>query len=116
MSNSPTVQKPTFSKVIKDGKVAVLYSPRYGAGWSTWNSENRDFLLFDSGLVDLAEKHASEADVEAYLTRKLGDAPYCGGWIDIRIEWISQGTAFEVTEYDDYESIREHDISEWSIA
>ena len=25
-----------MEKVIRDGKVAVLYSPGYGAGWSTW--------------------------------------------------------------------------------
>jgi hypothetical protein len=104
-------------KVVRDGKVAVLYSPGFGAGWSTWDSNNKDFLLFDSGLVALAEKRANEAEVDAYIKTKLGeDAPYCGGWRDIEIEWIKEGTAFEVREYDGSESIREHDISEWTIA
>ena len=26
-----------MDKVIRDGKVAVLYSPGFGAGWSTWS-------------------------------------------------------------------------------
>ena len=26
-----------IEKVVRDGKVAVLVSPGYGAGWSTWN-------------------------------------------------------------------------------
>ena len=26
-----------MNKLIRDGKVAVLISPEYGAGWSTWN-------------------------------------------------------------------------------
>ena len=26
-----------MNKVIRDGKVAVLYSPGYGAGWYSWN-------------------------------------------------------------------------------
>ena len=26
-------------KYIKDGKVAVAYSPGFGAGWSTWNDD-----------------------------------------------------------------------------
>lgn len=106
-----------FDKVIRNGQVAVLYSPEFGAGWSSWDRENSDFLLFDSGLVTLAEKGANQDEVEAYLKTKLGDrVPYCGGWRDIRIAWIDQGTAFEIMEYDGSESVRYYDISEWTIA
>jgi hypothetical protein len=28
-----------MEKVIRDGKVAVLYSPGYGAGWYSWNRD-----------------------------------------------------------------------------
>lgn len=31
-----------MDKVIRDGMVAVIYSPGYGAGWSSWN---RDYPL-----------------------------------------------------------------------
>ena len=30
-------QGVNMQKVIRDGKVAVLYSPGYGAGWYTWS-------------------------------------------------------------------------------
>lgn len=36
----------------EDGKVAVLISPGYGAGWSTWASdEDVEFFLFDATMV-----------------------------------------------------------------
>ena len=27
----------TIDKAINDGMVAILYSPGFGAGWSSWN-------------------------------------------------------------------------------
>ena len=44
------------NKVIRGGKVAVLYSPGYGAGWSTWGSEHKEILLFHPRLVEAVEK------------------------------------------------------------
>lgn len=100
-------EAPTFEKVIRDDKVAVLVSPGWGAGWSTWNSEYRDFLIFDSGLIGLLEANASNDKVEAYLTEKLGEDHniYMGGW-PAEIEWLPVGTAFYIHEYDGYESLR----------
>ena len=40
-----------MNKLEKDGKVAVMISPGFGAGWSTWNSEFRDTLLFDAEIA-----------------------------------------------------------------
>ena len=41
-----------MEKYIKDGKVGVLVSPGYGAGWSTWGDDGlRDQLALDSRLV-----------------------------------------------------------------
>ena len=40
-----------MNKVIRDGKVAVVVSPGFGAGWSTWafrgEEDYRDFMMFD---------------------------------------------------------------------
>lgn len=94
------------TKVVRNGKVAVLYSPDYGAGWSTWTSEHAEFALFDSGLVWLAESKATQKDVDKYIKEALGDAYFfTGGWRDIEIEWIPVGTMFKVDEYDGNESI-----------
>lgn len=43
-----------MEKVIKDGKVAVCFSPHYGAGWSTWADEkHRETLLFHPAIVNM---------------------------------------------------------------
>lgn len=96
-----------FEKMVRDGKVAVLYSPGFGAGWSTWADDNlKAFAQFDKGLVELAERGAKEDEVEAYIAEKTGDAYfYLGGWKGIRVEWLPQGTHFIISEYDGSESI-----------
>lgn len=40
----------TYEKYIFNDKVAVLYSPEYGAGWYSWNTEHPG-LLFDKEIV-----------------------------------------------------------------
>jgi hypothetical protein len=44
-----------MNKLIRDGLVAVLYSPGFGAGWYSWNSEHPE-ILFDPALVELVEQ------------------------------------------------------------
>jgi acetyl-CoA acetyltransferase len=41
-----------MEKVIRDGKVAILYSPGFGAGWSTWNSYSNE-MIFDPDIVNV---------------------------------------------------------------
>ena len=42
-----------MKKYEKDGMVAVLVSPGYGAGWSTWNDEkHRETLTMDYDIVE----------------------------------------------------------------
>lgn len=95
-------------KVVRDGKVAVLYSPGFGAGWSTWAGGNEEFYVFDGGLVALAERKATSGDVEDYLKEKFGQDHYhyLGGWEQVRIEWLDQGARFVIEEYDGSESLR----------
>ena len=40
-----------MEKVIRDGKVAVLYSPGYGAGWFSWHGIEE--LLYDPVVVGM---------------------------------------------------------------
>jgi hypothetical protein len=42
-----------MEKVVREGKVAVLYSPGFGAGWTTWGAPKE--LLFDPEVVALVE-------------------------------------------------------------
>ena len=41
-----------MNKLIVDGKVAVLISPGFGAGWYTWNYDYPE-ILFDPAIVKL---------------------------------------------------------------
>ncbi len=93
-------------KLIRDGKVAVLISPGFGAGWSTWGSGLAEMLLFDREIVEavLAEDRKLAAEI---AKRKAGDEYlYTGGADDLEVEWLPVGTAFEVDEYDGSESLR----------
>lgn len=93
-------------KVIRDGKVAVLISPGFGAGWPTWASGDTELLLlFDRKFVEACE--AGVEDIEPIARELTGDEyVYCGGWRDVRIEWLPVGTQFTVEEYDGSESLR----------
>ena len=100
-------------KLIKDGNVAVLYSPGYGAGWSSWahNSEIAEFLLFDRRLIEAAKAEATQEEVSEFLATIFGPDQYIctGGWDQIETEWEKQGSLFRIAEYDGSESIVYYD-------
>ena len=107
-----------MNKVIRDGKVAVIVSPGFGAGWSTWanNDEGiRDFMLFDSVLVTMIERGLSAETIEEYVTNNYPNT-YCGAVGDLTIQWLPVGTAFRIHEYDGAESVEIRDDMDWTIA
>jgi hypothetical protein len=96
-----------MEKVVKDGKVAVLYSPGFGAGWSTWSGwlddSRREVLCMDARIVGpfLAgdKKAAVAAAVEMFPTL------FTGGADQLEVTWIDKGSLFEINEYDGNESV-----------
>lgn len=108
-------------KVVRDGQVAVLYSPGFGAGWSTWaGSEYQHDCLFDSWIVDVIVNSNYELEeklqrIEAYCALKY-PGMYLGGLADLTVEWVPEGAAFRVDEYDGSESIEIRDQTQWIIA
>lgn len=109
-----------YPKVERDGKVAVLVSHGFGAGWFSWNSEHPE-CLFSPEIVDLVEKNP-ELDGNAVrkiksLAKKLfGENFYFGGADDLAIEWIPKGTLFRIDEYDGAESLETRDGTDWIMA
>lgn len=91
-----------MDKVIRDGKVAVLVSPGFGAGWYTWNSSCED-MVFDRQLVEAVEKD----DYAALISRANELCPdgYFGGADGLAVYWVPEGEAFEITEYDGSEHL-----------
>ena len=108
-----------MNKVIRDGKVAVIVSPGFGAGWSTWSyvgeEDYRNFMLFDPTLVDMIERGALAEEIETYVT-SMHPGTYCGGADDLTIQWLPVGTAFRIHEYDGAESVEIRDDMDWTIA
>ncbi len=90
-------------RFLQDGKVAVLYSPGYGAGWSTWNTEHKEFLLFNKRLVQaVLDNNRSKA---ARIAESHCKDIYAGGADDLRIMWLDPNDKFRVQEYDGSERI-----------
>ena len=102
-----------MNKLIRDGKVAVLYSPGYGAGWWSWNTEHTD-MMFDPGMAGLVEKGDLE-QMRVYAELKWPDA-YLGGLENLDIEWLPEGTRFIIDETDGFESVMVRDEIHWRIA
>ena len=106
-------------RLMRDEQVAVLYSPGFGAGWSTWQEEAnvRQCMLFDPQIADIVDQGAADWQerVEAIARIKYPDA-YLGGLQDLRVKWLPVGTQFRVLEYDGNESIEINGEQEWITA
>lgn len=96
-----------MDKLIKDGMVAVLYSPGFGAGWSTWSDgENAEAMVFDPELAEatLAGGPGMLDKMTAIAKAKWPDE-YLGGLDDLTVKWVPVGAKFYIDEYDGHESV-----------
>ena len=96
-----------MEKYIKDGKVAVLYSPGYGAGWSTEeDGELAESLIFDPEIVKILLDREDKWETKIIeLCEKKYPKIYTGGVYRLEIEWLNLGQEFKIDEYDGFESI-----------
>jgi hypothetical protein len=105
-----------MNKVIRDGMVAVIYSPGYGAGWYSWNTNYPD-IMFDPRVIAWIENGKNEdefSELESYL-----EMTYPDGYFSthrLMIEWMPVGTQFRIEEYDGSESIVYADREKWITA
>jgi len=103
-------------RVVRDGRVAVLVSPGFGAGRSTWaDRELRERSLFDPEVVAWVEggKVGSLPDLE----EKYGtDHFYDGGASDLIVAWVPVGAKFRIHEYDGSEHLVLESEEEWFVA
>lgn len=117
-----------MKKEIRDGKVAVLYSPGYGAGWSTWGYDYGNDIIFDPSIVYMVlEKKKAKDDgdlglweswvdnIKAYCEKTYPDL-YLGAVEDLSVVWIPEGTYFRIDEYDGSESIEYKEDDNWIVA
>ena len=106
----------SVAKVIRDGKVAVLISPGYGAGWSTWaNAGNEQRMLYSPEMVAAVERGDGLKELEA-LAASLFPGDYFGGLRGLCVEWVPVGQAFRIREYDGSESLELSADVPWEVA
>ena len=102
-----------MNKLIVDGKVAVLISPGYGAGWYTWNYDYPE-ILFDPAIVKFVMEEKFD-ELMTYATLKYPEI-YLGGMEQLEVAWIPEGTLFNVEEYDGAEVVVFKEDQDWMIA
>ena len=103
-----------MEKVVRDGKVAVLVSSGYGAGWYSWHNSKK--LLFHPKLVELVEQ-GRKGEITSELCCELaGEHVYDGGKDGLYIEWVPEGSLFKIDEYDGYETLKSREDDEWLSA
>jgi hypothetical protein len=97
-----------MDKLIKDGMVAVLYSPGFGAGWSTWSgsdsgTSSAEAMMFDRDLAEVTL--AGDLDKMFAIAKAKWPDEYHGGLDDLRVKWVPVGAQFIIHEYDGSESV-----------
>ena len=103
-----------MEKLVRDGKVAVLISRGFGAGWSTWNYQYPE-LVFEPSVAEMIELNHSDESIVAYCEAKYPEG-YFGGVDDLEIVWLPVGTEFRIGEYDGSESLELKEEIDWQVA
>lgn len=111
-------------------KYAVLVSPGFGAGWSSWNG---DKLAYDKRVVEFFLKHESDETYLDHINRtwpveyeehaeakkyfeKIGYPDiYFGGFHSIKIYWVERGRPWRIEEYDGSETIIFQEDEDWTV-
>lgn len=92
-------------KVIRDGKVGILYSPSFGAGWYTWNYMVLE-CLFSPKIIELVENKQHKLITDEYCCNLFRVQYFCAlGANDLSIIWLPVGTKFKIDEFDGSETI-----------
>ncbi len=103
-----------MERCVRDGRVAVLVSPGFGAGWFSWHGI--ESLLFDPAVVKLVESDAEVSVIQQYCVEVYGYKPYYGGAEDLVVRWVPVGTRFRISEYDGSESLVLESEDQWVVA
>lgn len=106
-----------MNKVVRDGKVAVLHTDDWGAGWYSWHGIEE--LLFDPEIVNMLEnanKATVTEEIQSHVEKKHGNDLYLGGVDNLTVVWIPEGTEFLIHEYDGYESVWCKNNLKWHTA
>ena len=123
-----------YSKLVtSDGRVAVLFSPGYGAEWSanTYSIVRKHQLTFDSRIVlkvmssefknTFPEREGtpeSQRKFKDFINPILStfdkyDIPFYSAFAQLEVIFIPENTLFRINEYDGSESVEIFDIAKF---
>ena len=97
-----------MEKLIRDGKVAIIYHPSFGAGWYTWNEKYKEVMYHPQlvqKILDDEQKDLTEEWVKAVLGIPKDEHLCVLAAGELEIEWLPIGTPFKISEYDGAESV-----------
>jgi hypothetical protein len=101
-----------MNKLIRDGMVAVLYSPGFGAGWTTWGLPQE--AMFHPELVEATL--AGDYDRMQAIAKEQWPRHYVGGLDGLEVKWLPVGSRFRISEYDGYETVEVEMEGYWLTA
>ena len=107
-------------KLIRDGRVAVVYSPGWGSAWST-NEQGavRDMLMYDKDIV-LAVLEGDVGKAKEIAIAKYeeitGEAEFYAGHGDLEVEWVKIGERFRISSFDGSEAVMTVEDYVWMVA
>lgn len=93
------------NRLYRGNEVAVIVSPGYGGGWSSWNENQAENMLFDPDIAEAILTNEYEKAI-VIAGDKYPEA-YLGGLEKARVKWVKKGTIFQITDHDGNESLKE---------
>ena len=98
----------------------ILYSPGFGAGWSTWMDVPTKFSCEYAPIISaiergekLNEDHPAVIQFVADCKELYKENAYLGGIGDLRIFNVPEGEVYRIEEYDGAESVQLRSMTEW---
>lgn len=120
----------------------ILYSPGFGAGWSSWcgyggdaRPDLADFMLTYQPIIDAVERgedvsvrliggviggrddmEAAHPAMRSFVEEcqsRFGEVPYLGGARALCVFTVPDGARFRIDEYDGSETVRLDIHEEW---
>jgi len=110
-----------MNRVFRGNKVAVLYSPGFGCGWSTIMA-NSTTVMFHPKLVELVEEGRQEEITEEFVRslvpEKEQDRVYVdrGAVQNLKIRWLPVDTEFRIESRNGSEGVVLKEKQRWIVA
>ena len=102
-----------MKKKLVNSKIAILVSPRHGAGWYSWHESEQ--LLFEPKIISMILENASRLDIIEYCEENYPNLDISG--LDgLEVMFVDPCAKFRISEYDGAETLVLQDEEKWITA